>query len=176
MVHERTSITGWHQCLGHPSSKVVTRLVKSFSLPVDRNSSISHACISCSINKFYRLPSHKHGITSTSPFDLIYTNVWVPSPKTRIQGHKSYVNLIDHFTKYSWFFSLINLISKSFSHNFIKWLKLNSTKKIRAYTLIMEENLLPFNRFSHFMASTITPQRHTLHNKMEFSNATIDTL
>ncbi|KAL6346985.1 hypothetical protein AAG906_012236 [Vitis piasezkii] len=34
-VHERTSVVGWHQRLGHPSSKVVTRLIISMQLPTD---------------------------------------------------------------------------------------------------------------------------------------------
>ena len=71
MVHERTSINGWHQRLGHPSSKVVARMITSFSLPISSNSSISHVCDSCSINKSHRLPFHKHGLTSSAPFDLI---------------------------------------------------------------------------------------------------------
>jgi hypothetical protein len=108
IVHEHTSINGWHQRLGHPSSKVVARMITSFSLPVSRNSSISHVCDSCSIDKSHRLPFHKHGLTSSAPFDLIYTDVWRPSPQTSIQGHKYYVIFIDHFTKYVWFFPLCN--------------------------------------------------------------------
>ena len=100
MVHERTSINGWHQRLGHPSSKVVARMITSFSLPISSNSSNSHNCDSCSINKSHRLPFHKHGLNSSAPFDLIYTDVWGPSPQTSIQGHKYYVIFIDHFTKY----------------------------------------------------------------------------
>ena len=75
MVHERTSINGWHQRLGHSSLKVVDRMISSFSLLVSSNSSISHFCDSYSINKSHRLPFHKHGLTSSAPFDLIYTDV-----------------------------------------------------------------------------------------------------
>ena len=32
-VHERTSVAGWHQRLGHPSFKVVTRLISSSPFP-----------------------------------------------------------------------------------------------------------------------------------------------
>jgi len=88
LVHERTSIIGWHQRLGHPSSKVIDRMISLFSLPVSSNSSTSHFCDSCSINKSHRLPFHKHGLTSSAPFDLIYTDVWGPSPQISIQGHK----------------------------------------------------------------------------------------
>jgi len=121
MVHERTSINGWHQRLGHPSSKVVARMITSFSLPDSSNSSISHFYDSCSINKSHCLPFHKHGLTSSTPFDLIYTDVWGPSPQTSIQDHKYYMIFIDHFTKYVWFFhSVTNLMLKSSFLNFIK--------------------------------------------------------
>jgi hypothetical protein len=54
------------------------------------------------------LPFHKHGLTSSASFDLIYTDVWGPSPQTSIQGYKYYVIFIDHFTKYVWFFPFHN--------------------------------------------------------------------
>ena len=50
-VHERTSVAGWHQRLGHLSFKVVTRLISSFSLPTTSCLSGSNNCHSCSINK-----------------------------------------------------------------------------------------------------------------------------
>ncbi|KAE8731838.1 hypothetical protein F3Y22_tig00002511pilonHSYRG00364 [Hibiscus syriacus] len=36
-VHERTSLVGWHKCLGHLSSKIVHNVVRNFSLPVTTN-------------------------------------------------------------------------------------------------------------------------------------------
>lgn len=63
MVHECTSVNGWHQHLGHPFSKVVAKQINSFSLPVSSNSFGSHVCDSCFINKSHRLPFHKHGLT-----------------------------------------------------------------------------------------------------------------
>jgi histone deacetylase 1/2 len=41
-VHVRTSIYGWHKCLGHPSNKIVHSLVKSFSLLITPNKSCLH--------------------------------------------------------------------------------------------------------------------------------------
>ncbi|KAL6320707.1 hypothetical protein AAG906_008707 [Vitis piasezkii] len=89
-VHERTSVAGWHQRLGHPSFKVVTRLISSFSLPTTSCLSGSNNCHSCSINKAHQLPFHKHGLTSTTPFDLLYTDVWGPSPTPSLNGHRYY--------------------------------------------------------------------------------------
>ncbi|KAJ0087266.1 hypothetical protein Patl1_07395 [Pistacia atlantica] len=40
-VHERTSIDGWHKCLGHPSIKVVQNLVNLFSLPLTTNKHVT---------------------------------------------------------------------------------------------------------------------------------------
>ncbi|RVW53657.1 Retrovirus-related Pol polyprotein from transposon RE2 [Vitis vinifera] len=101
-VHERTSVAGWHQLLGHPSFKVVTRLISFFSLPTTSCLSGSNNCHSCSTNKAHQLPFHKHGLTSTTPFDLLYTDIWGPSPTPSLNGHRYYVIFVDHFTKYVW--------------------------------------------------------------------------
>lgn len=70
LIHERTSAIGWHQRLGHPSSKVVNIIISCFSLPTSSSDSNSTLCHSCLINKAHQLPFHKHGLTSKAPFDL----------------------------------------------------------------------------------------------------------
>jgi len=105
-------------------------------------------CDSCSINKSHRLPFHKHGLTSSAPFDLIHTDVWGPLPEISIHGHKYYVIFIDHFTKYIWFFSLRNKSDvKVIFLNFIKWSKIGLMLISKVSTLIMVENLLLYNLF-----------------------------
>ncbi|RVX08949.1 Retrovirus-related Pol polyprotein from transposon RE2 [Vitis vinifera] len=99
-VHECTSVAGWHQPLGHPSFKVVTRLISSFSLPTTSCLSGSNNCHSCSINKAHQLPFHKHGLTSTTPFDLLYTDVWGPSP-TPSQTFLSHASLPSEYWAYA---------------------------------------------------------------------------
>jgi hypothetical protein len=73
-VHERTTPDGWHKRLGHPSSKLVHRLIHVFSLPTNKNVS-SSMCTSCSQNKAHRQPFNNYGLTSSAPMELIYTDV-----------------------------------------------------------------------------------------------------
>jgi histone deacetylase 1/2 len=167
MVHERTSINGWHQRLGHPSSKVVARMITSFSLPVSNNSSISHFCDSCSINKSHRLPFHKHGLTSSAPFDLIYTDVWGPSPQTSIQGHKYYVIFIDHFTKYVWFFPLRNKSDvKVIFPQFHKMIQNRFNANIKSLysdnggEFVALQPFLTLHGISHYTTAPHTPQQN----------------
>lgn len=89
----------------HPP-KLFTKNIQSFNLPTNYVQSNSTHCQSCLINKSHKLPFHKHGLMSYAPFDLIYTDVWGPSPTPSLNGHWFYVIFVDHFTKYVWFFPL----------------------------------------------------------------------
>lgn len=45
-------------------------------------------------------------MTSSKPLELIYTDVWGPSPITSVDGFRYYLIFVDHYTKYVWFFPL----------------------------------------------------------------------
>ena len=120
-VHERTSINGWHKRLGHPSQKIVHHLVKNFSLPIIQEGHSSHLCTSCSINKAHKQPFRTNSLQSHAPLDLIYTDVWGPSNTIGIDGSRYYLILVDHFTKYIWFYpmetkSQVSVIFPQFKH------------------------------------------------------------
>ena len=91
-VHNRTSFDGWHKRLGHPASKLVNHLINTFSLPTHKNGHVS-PCTSCSQNKAHCQPFNNHGLTSTSPIELIYTDVWASSHEIGIEGsNRCYFN------------------------------------------------------------------------------------
>ena len=96
-VHERTTLDGWHKRLGHPLSKLVNHLIHVFSLPTNKNGHLS-LCTSCYQNKAHRQTFNTHGLTSTTPMELIYTDVWGPSHDIGIDGSKYYVIFVDHYT------------------------------------------------------------------------------
>jgi transposase InsO family protein len=104
-VHERTTTDGWHKRLGHPLSKLVHHLIHAFSLPTNKNGHLS-LCTSCSQNKAHRQTFNTHGLTSTAPLELIYTDVWGPSHEIGIDGSKYYVIFVDHYTKYIWLYPM----------------------------------------------------------------------
>ncbi|RVW81354.1 Retrovirus-related Pol polyprotein from transposon RE2 [Vitis vinifera] len=166
-VHERTSVAGWHRRLGHPSFKVVTRLISSFFLPTTSCLSGSNNCHSCSTNKAHQLPFHKHGLTSTTPFDLLYTDVWGPSPTPSLNGHRYYVIFVDHFTKYVWFFPLHQKSDvKTIFPHFYKMIETRFNIKIKG---VYSDNggeftvLRPFfttHGISHYTIAPYTPQQN----------------
>ena len=63
-------------------------------------------CHSCLCNKSQRLPFGESSLESRGPLDLIYTDVWGPSPIQSIDGFNYYVIFVDHFTKYIWLYPL----------------------------------------------------------------------
>ena len=120
-VHERTSINGWHNRLGHPSQKIVHHFVKNLSFPIIQEEHSSHLCTSCSITKAHKQPFWINSLQSYAPLDLIYTDVWGPSNIIGIDGSQYYLILVDHFTKYIWFYpmeteSQVSMIFPQFKH------------------------------------------------------------
>lgn len=103
----KTSFDVWHNRLGHPSSKILKYLVSNKILPIESSRSCSSFfCDSCLCNKSHRLSFGVSSLSSRGPLDLIYTDVWGPSPIQSIDGFSYYVIFVDYFTKYSWLFPM----------------------------------------------------------------------
>ena len=62
-------------------------------------------CSSCNINKSHKLPFSKSSIIFSSPLDVIFSNL-LTLPVSSSNGFHYYVNFVDHFTKYIWFYLL----------------------------------------------------------------------
>jgi len=104
----KTSPLVWHYRLGHPSSDIVTRVVKDNKLPLcslnktDLNKTI---CTSCQLGKGKKHPFSASTRVSTSPLQLIHTDFWT-SPVLSITGFKYYVAFIDDFSRFTWIYPL----------------------------------------------------------------------
>ncbi|CAN1291668.1 Retrovirus-related Pol polyprotein from transposon RE2, partial [Linum perenne] len=105
MVTTRTSDKSWHQRLGHPSTKSMTSLIRSHHLPVLKTPG-STFCDACLSNKSHKLPFSVSTLTSSRPFDLLFSDVWGPTPKPSIDGFQYYLIFVDHYTRYTWFYPL----------------------------------------------------------------------
>jgi transposase InsO family protein len=165
-VHERTTTNGWHKRLGHPSSKLVHHLIHTFSLPTNKNGSLS-LCSSCSQNKAHRQPFNNHGLTSTAPLDLIYTDVWGPSHAVGIDGSKYYLIFVDHYTKYTWLYPMThkstvqtifpqfrNLVENKFNT------KIKSLYSDNGGEYISLKSYLSIHGISHYTTAPHTPQQN----------------
>jgi len=94
----------WHHILGHPSD----RILRQFPFIQQIKLKDQQPCISCNLVKSHKLPFSVSSITSQKPLELMYTDVWGPSPIKSIDGYLYYLIIVDHFTKYIWFYPLKN--------------------------------------------------------------------
>lgn len=64
----------WHHCLGHINERKTKESVNVFGLPV-ANKKLPK-CQSCILGKMHQLPYNSRNISSNSPLDLIFIDVW----------------------------------------------------------------------------------------------------
>ena len=57
------------------------------------------------MNKAHKLPFKQTSITSSSPLEYIFTDVWQCLVLSS-DNYKYYVVFVDHYTRYSWMYSL----------------------------------------------------------------------
>ena len=167
IVHERTSLDGWHKHLGHPSQKLVTQIIKSFSLPIKHKDQVPYLCTSCSINTTYKQPFRPTSLVSYAPLDLIYTNVWGPSNTVGLDGSRFYLILVDHFTKYIWFYpmsnkSCVSRIFPQFKHLFEKKIhtQIKSIYSDNGGDFIALKQYFSIYGISHYTTAPHTPQQN----------------
>jgi len=91
----------WHSRLGHVSSSRLRFLASTGALGNLKTYDISD-CSGCKLAKFSALPFNRSISVSSSPFDLIHSDVWGPSPVAIKGGSRYYVSFIDNHTRYCW--------------------------------------------------------------------------
>jgi hypothetical protein len=73
----------WHGRLGHPSFKIVSRVLHNHELPfVSNKASEAHVCDACQIAKSHQLPFPHSTSESKAPLELIFlmSGVLPPPP------------------------------------------------------------------------------------------------
>ena len=92
--------------LGHPSLPLLKKLYPQFSSLSSLNSE------SCQYAKLHRVhSSHKVNKRTSTPFELVHSNVWGPCPVLS----KYFVTFVDDFSCVTWFY-LMKSHSELFSH------------------------------------------------------------
>lgn len=95
----------WDQRLGHSNSHSLKSILGSLSISFD-NFEIFNYCNSCLCNKSHRLPFSNNTLHSVHPLQLLYSDVWGPSPVTSVDAKLYYVLFVDHYTRYSWLYTV----------------------------------------------------------------------
>ena len=102
---ERTSLTNWHSCLGHPAFRIVSSIISRFGLPTTANKN-ELACSACLSAKSKQLPFHSSHSQINTPLELIYSDLWGPSPVCSRTGHKYFISFLDAYSRYTWLFPI----------------------------------------------------------------------
>jgi hypothetical protein len=101
----KPSASVWHGRLGHPSFKNVSLVLRDHDLPFVSNNSATHVCDACMQAKSHQLPFPKSVSISTTPLELMFSDVWGPAPSSA-GNHSYYVCFLDDFSKFTWIYLL----------------------------------------------------------------------
>ena len=97
----------WHCRLGHPHSTILNFVLKKFSLPVATKDKFEF-CNACCSNKAHRLPFQRLTLSSTTPFQVMFSDLWGPSLVLSLDKKLYYCIFVDQYTKYTWLYTIKN--------------------------------------------------------------------
>jgi hypothetical protein len=102
----KPSTLQWHDRLGHPSFKIVSKGLHTNDLPSVSNKQLSsHVCDACQQAKSHQLPFPTFVSVSKTPLELVFFDVWGLAPAS-FGNNCNYVSLIDDFSKFTWIYFL----------------------------------------------------------------------
>jgi hypothetical protein len=102
-IATKVPFSRWHSRLGHPSSAIVTQVISRNKLPLLGEASCSLVCDACQQAKSHQLPYTRSDSKSSSPLELIFSDVWGPAIES-VGRYRYYVSFIDDFSKFTWIY------------------------------------------------------------------------
>jgi hypothetical protein len=104
-LSERATFVDWHARLGHPADRIVRHVISNFNLFATSNKK-PIICPACQRGKSHQLPFSLSENKSTVPLELVFSDVWGPSPLLSNNSARYYVIFVDHFSKFTWFYPI----------------------------------------------------------------------
>jgi len=95
----------WHHRLGHATPAIVHQVLHRHQLPFVKESNNSSVCGACQQGKSHQLPYPRSTSISSSPFDIVFSDVWGPAPNS-VARNNYYVSFIDDYSKFVWIYLL----------------------------------------------------------------------
>ena len=94
--------------LGHPHDQVLKYVFPNDRSVINKCTNLIQTCTHCLYGKIHNLPFPKCHSVASSPFELVHSDVWGPTPVTSVNGFHYYVIFVDHFTRFTWLYPLKN--------------------------------------------------------------------
>ncbi|TXG54404.1 hypothetical protein EZV62_019660 [Acer yangbiense] len=95
----------WHSKLGHPAFPIVKQVLRKLNLPCSTPTSLDF-CDACQYGKAHQLPFTASDTVYKAPLEMVFTDVWGPSPHASSQGYRYYVHFIDAYSRYTWIYPI----------------------------------------------------------------------
>lgn len=76
----------WHAWFSHLNKRKLIHTLKKFHLPVSKYD--LESCNSCSTRKAHCLPCFSKSFSTSRPLELVYADIWGPSPVPSLNGVK----------------------------------------------------------------------------------------
>ena len=128
----------WHMRLGHPTSTVLSQVLKSVN-SIQSNKAIDF-CIARQYGKMHQFSFPPSQTKTAKPFEIIYSDLCGSSPHLSTEGFRYYVHFVDDYTSFTWIFPF-RTKSEAYSirmWNFKSSLKDNLSTKLSVYRLTGE--------------------------------------
>ena len=93
----------WHRRLGHPSFGILEKKIPSLVKHCTRSKFFCEACELAKHKRSFYAPVNQR---SDSPFMVIHSDVWGPSPVTSLLGYRWFVTFIDCHSRVTWVYLL----------------------------------------------------------------------
>jgi histone deacetylase 1/2 len=122
----------WHHHLGHPSFQLFEQIISRNKFSCSSESRSGSICDFCQMAKGHQLPYPKSSSESSSPLELVFSDVWGPTCDS-FGRNKYYVSFIDDYSKFIWIY-LLKHKSEVFRrfHDFQSLVERQFNKKILA--------------------------------------------
>ena len=122
----------WHSRLGHVSLDRLKSLISTGRLGKVKSESVS--CLSCQLGKQPALSFNKSDSISSTPFDLIHSDVWGPSPHNTMGGSKYFVVFIYDYTRFTWIYLMKNHSElPQLYYNFAQMIQTQFSRSIKTF-------------------------------------------
>lgn len=91
----------WHRRLGHLNSHAISVLVRENAIVVADSKCGNVVCELCLISKTHNLPHPSKSTVYIDPLELLFIDIWGPSPVLSNDGNIYYLSIVDAATSYN---------------------------------------------------------------------------
>nr|KYP42260.1 Retrovirus-related Pol polyprotein from transposon TNT 1-94 [Cajanus cajan] len=158
-----TTLSLWHNRLGHPCFSVLQNVLKFCKIPVSNKNEVQF-CVACCMGKSHRLPSSSSTTVYSTPLELLFCDLWGPTPMLSSMGYHYYMSFVDAYSRFTWIYFLKNKSEAlTIFKQFQAMAKLQFNHKIKSFQSDWGGEFRPFTQILTSLGIThrlICPHTH----------------